>query len=239
MCVLSVAAVGLGSCDGKPDNPCPMGKLPVGDTLFAYNDAYYDKPSRFILFPKTALKLLSGDGAAFVVKGPSNLLSRIGTYQSMDSISLDFEHCIFKYDIFDITIRAENIEYVSVTDSSILDISDTYTSGHLQIRTEGHTTGHVRGQFGALDMTNHSTMGLQVEASMDKFILRHGGQGDVDARAATPAHAWIWLNGPGNVYLPEMDTIHATVNGEGTVFYLGDPYLDTLINGKGSVKKLE
>lgn len=239
MWALGIAAFRLSGCDGKPDNPCPIGKLPLTDTLFTYNEEFYDKPSRFVLFPKSKVRLQSGQGAAYMVAGPHNLLSRLATYQSLDSISLDFDHCIFKYHVFDITIRGDKIDYVSVTDSSILDFSESYAGGNLELRTTGHTTGQIRGAFDELILKNQSSMGLQVEAAMDRFILQHGGLGDVDAQAALPRNAWVWVNASGNVYLPEMDTIHATVNGAGTVYYRGDPYLDTVVNGSGSVKKME
>ncbi|MBI1185153.1 hypothetical protein GC194_12835 [bacterium] len=228
----------LASCHKHVKNPCPNGKLPLADTVFRYDSAYYKSPSRFFIYTKAKVNIVNGDFSSYRVNGPHNLLSRLKTHQTGDSLNLDYSDCIFHYSYFSVTVLAPQIDYLSLHDSSQLAFDANYAQNKLELELNDRVSGKIDGTFESLSINNNSTEAFSIAGAPKNLLINHYGTKDVDARDAKITIADVKNYAKSDLYIPPVETLYVTINDSGNVYYQGDPVIIKKGGGVGSVIKL-
>lgn len=229
----------LSSCgNDNVNNPCPNGKLPLSDTIFSYNDEYYDNPSNFFIYAKSTVSLAKGTFGAFDVQGQQNILNRFRTFQKGDTFNLDYDDCIFKFKPLDVTVFGTAINQVNIHDSSICNFSPDFTQEGLKLNLYDRVSGKIDGQFGVLNIENNSQNPISIEGTHGSLLLSHLGNDDVNALEANIKTANIKSYSKFDVYVSAVETLYVTINDVGNVYYEGDPVLDVKSSGTGQAIKL-
>lgn len=229
------------SCGPDNDfNPCPKGELPLADTVFSYEASFYEEPKNFQIRPNARITLSQTPDARFEITGQANLLSRFSTYQDVDTFVFDFNSCVFQYRILDMNIVASKIESITTKDSCVITTAPDFSSNNFTLRAGDQTRGTLAGDIKKLNVRSESSDTLLVSGTHDEWNAWQYGEGILDARGASLQTAIVSNHGVGHIYLPECDSIQIIIEGEGNVYYKGEPnYLGTTITGTGSVIKLD
>lgn len=238
---LLVAFAFIYSCGPENNfNPCPKGKLPLADTVFNYESAFYEEPKNFRIFPNSRINITQEPGARFEINGQANLLSRFRSFQDIDTLVFDFNSCVFQYRVLDMNLVATEIESVTTFDSCIIEMDPAYTANNFQLNAGKRTKGTVQGAIKRLNVRNESSDTLYVSGTHNDFNAWQYGEGILDARAASMNNVIVSNHGLGHIYLPECDSVQIIIESEGNVYYKGNPrYLGTTITGTGAAIKVE
>lgn len=96
--------------------------------------------------------------------------------------------------------------------------------------------GFENGQ--ALEVRQHGSGDIEATASnFPQITIKLHGSGKVDFQQSTCNKAEVHIHGSGNVLVKAAQTLWATVNGSGSIYYWGNPQITTQINGSGKVIK--
>jgi hypothetical protein len=88
----------------------------------------------------------------------------------------------------------------------------------------------------SLELSLQGAGNLTADGETDHLRVLINGAGNADLAALRARSARAVLNGAGNVTVHAVEELSATVNGVGSVRYVGSPpKLDTQINGVGDV----
>ena len=91
-----------------------------------------------------------------------------------------------------------------------------------------------------LDVVHSSVGSFDISGTVDVQRVNVTGFGEYDARDLASLDAVISIVGNENqtATVRVSDMLTVTINGNGTVFYIGDPVVDAKITGSGSVEKI-
>jgi hypothetical protein len=91
-----------------------------------------------------------------------------------------------------------------------------------------------------LDVVLSGVGDFRISGTVDAQRLNVTGLGEYDARDLSSLDGVISIVGNANqtATVRVSDMLTVTINGNGTVFYIGDPFVDANINGSGSVQQI-
>ena len=91
-----------------------------------------------------------------------------------------------------------------------------------------------------LDATLSGVGNFDISGTVDVQRLNITGLGDYDARDLSSLDATISIvgNDTQTATVRVSDMLTVTINGDGMVFYIGDPFVDSNITGSGSVQQI-
>lgn len=192
-----------------------------------------------MVYAKAKVTLAKGEYGAYGIAGPKNLIGRLQTYQKGDSLYLDYDQCIFKFNPFVTTIYAKQINLVSIYDSSICNFDPNFNQETIAVNTFDKTSGTITGKFGSLFVNHSSINEIAIEGQHASLNLTHNGKSDIDALNGTYLQADITNNSAADVYVSAVESLFVEINNAGNVYYNGNPQLQVKQNGTGQVIKLE
>ncbi len=123
------------------------------------------------------------------------------------------------------------------------------------------SSGNIKGQsqFQAkslrLDMSGSGNIWLEIESTEIKLVVSGSGkitlkgisdkaevsissQGIVNAGELRTRQLEASLSGTGNCHLSVVESIHASISNEGSIYYTGNPVITGTISGAGGVKRV-
>ena len=90
----------------------------------------------------------------------------------------------------------------------------------------------------ALDIRASGVGDIILSGSAQEQAIELRGVGSYDGRELDSAEADVLLNSGGSATVQVRDRLRATINGIGSVYYIGDPVVETSGSGSGNVIKL-
>jgi hypothetical protein len=89
-----------------------------------------------------------------------------------------------------------------------------------------------------LDVDTSGVGDVILSGSVQEQTIRLRGMGNYDGRDLTSAVADVLIAYGGSATVRVQEHLTVTINGSGTVYYIGDPIVDSTINGSGAVVKI-
>lgn len=169
--------------------------------------------------PKLYIK--SGTGFSVEVKGYENILPKLETEVENGTLRIQFGK--------DVNIDNDNSE-VFVTMPSLVSVI-----------SQGNSDINISGDFIGMDIFSINKAGLgnvSVESGAAKnFKLDISGNGNFSGFGMSVENAIINVTGNGNTEVSVSKNLNVTINGDGILYYKGDPQLTKNITGNGKVVK--
>jgi hypothetical protein len=135
---------------------------------------------------------------------------------------------------------------LTVTDLASIELRDnsTVTTSRLSVdrlslRSSGSGMILLSGlAAAALEVEIQAGGGVEVSGAVDRQNVLLTGLGGYDGRDLASREADIEISNAGSATVRVSDRLGATIRGSGSVFYLGDPVVESFISGSGQVVRL-
>ena len=228
----------LKSCgDNGGFSPCIIGESPISEVSHRYDTNYFDPPHHFSIFPKAKVDVMTSSWYGLKVSAQTNVTARLRTLQREDTFYLDFKDCVFRYDQVTATVNGQDIESITLRDSSTLAMDKDYSSEKLNLWLRGAVDGNISGKIGELTVRNSNPSILTHDGENRQLTLNHLGSGDFNAEKALIDSASVVNHGKGNIFLPELQSLIVDILDSGNVYYSGDPEIVSKLIGTGQLIK--
>jgi hypothetical protein len=171
--------------------------------------------SSVVLNGPGTLIIQQGDNESYRVEADSNLLSKISTTVSGNTLSISNLNSVSNGAVkFYVTLKNLNV-----------------------LTTNGGGNSEVTGiNTDKLTITLDNGKMTLVGKTQDLIATINGG-GNIDAKDLQSQTATVTINGEGKANVNVVNTLKAVVNGGGSITYTGNPQVTQQVNGQGSVKQ--
>jgi hypothetical protein len=211
MAALVGAALLLGGCGNHGDNgPTVTETLKVD----SFDSIDIDGAAR--------LEITIGEPASVVVRGSEKSVRRVNTKVSGDTLRI-------KSRAKDWIIRNENAR-----------LTFQITMPRLEsLRLEGGNDVNVAGFAGGeTEIRASGALNMNADGRLEKLTVRLSGAGHADLSRLVTDAATVTVDGVGSVIVNPRESLDATMNGVGAIFYTGSPsHVSTRMNGLGTIGK--
>lgn len=161
------------------------------------------------------LILQQGDNESYRVEADSNLLSKISTTVSGNTLSISNLNSVSNGAVkFYVTLKNLNV---------------LTTNGGGNSEVTGINTDKV-----TITLDNGK---MTLSGKTQDLIATINGGGNIDAKDLQSQTGTVTINGEGKANVNVVNTLKAVVNGGGSITYTGNPQVTQQVNGQGSVKQ--
>jgi len=171
--------------------------------------------SSVVLNGPGTLIIQQGDNESYRVEADSNLLSKISTTVSGNTLSIS--------NLNSVSNGAVKF-YVTLKNLNVLTANGGGNSEVTGINTDKLTITLDNGKMTLVGKTQD-------------LIATINGGGNIDAKDLQSQTATVTINGEGKANVNVVNTLKAVVNGGGSITYTGNPQVTQQVNGQGSVKQ--
>lgn len=168
------------------------------------------------------LEISIGQGPSVQVEAPENTLPNVKTEVREQTLYIEgrFVDWVQNGAGPGVTVRV-----------SVPTLASLRLSGGNEVRVTGFSGGssniHIEG-FSS----------FEAEGALDELIVRMAGAGNADLRKLLAKNARVTVDGVATVHVHPQETLDATMNGVGAIFYTGSPReVSTHINGLGTISR--
>ncbi len=161
------------------------------------------------------LIIQQGDNESYRVEADSNLLSKISTTVSGNTLSIS--------NLNSVSNGAVKF-YVTLKNLNVLTTNGGGNSEVTGINTDKLTITLDNGK-------------MTLSGKTQDLIATINGGGNIDAKDLQSQTATVTINGEGKANVNVVNTLKAVVNGGGSITYTGNPQVTQQVNGQGSVKQ--
>lgn len=166
------------------------------------------------------LEVTIGEPASVVVRGSEKSVRRVESRVSGNTLH----------------IKARIRDWVIRNDRARLTFQ--VTMPRLQsLRLEGGNDVHVVGfAGGATEIRASGALNMDADGHLEKLTVRMSGAGHADLSRLVANEATVTVDGVGSVIVNPRESLDATMNGVGAIFYTGSPrHVSTRMNGLGTI----
>lgn len=171
--------------------------------------------SSVVLNGPGTLIIQQGDNESYRVEADSNLLSKISTTVSGNTLSIS--------NLNSVSNGAVKF-YVTLKNLNVLTANGGGNSEVTGINTDKLTITLDNGKMTLVGKTQD-------------LIATINGGGNIDAKDLQSQTATVTINGEGKANVNVVNTLKAVVNGGGSITYTGNPQVTQQVNGQGSVQQ--
>lgn len=166
------------------------------------------------------LEITIGEPLAVVVRGAEKSVRRVDTRVSGDTLH----------------IKTRAKDWVISNDGARLTFQITVPKLE-SLRLEGGNDVNVAGFAGGETRIRASgAVNLNADGHVEKLEMRMSGAGHADLSRLVADAAKVTVDGVGNVIVNPRESLDATMNGVGAIFYTGSPrHVSTRMNGLGTI----
>lgn len=162
------------------------------------------------------LNITQGSAPAVEVEGQQNLLEFLEVEVINEVLVIDFSECLETGMFFDVSVTLTDLVAISLEGFGNITFENDIVSDELDLFLTGFGDYELRG-------------------SADTLNINIAGEGNVRAFDYTADLCDILIVGNGDVEVTANTSLFVTINGQGNVFYKGNPIVISDINGLGSV----
>lgn len=138
-----------------------------------------------------------------------------------------------------IEIGTEKFNQVKNNSSGTIKSDNTFSQERIKFNLNGSGTIEFRTRAQKITSIVNGSGELNVSGRTDKHVIRTEGSGEINAFYLTADKSKVNAYGSGNCNLYVLDKLEAKINGSSTVNYKGDPEIERVISGSGSVKQAD
>lgn len=140
----------------------------------------------------------------------------------------------------EIYVSVPEIEGLSVSGSGDIIADNRITSRQMNMAVSG--SGNIRLDDLRTDRAKASISGsggvlIEKEGMADEFEASISGSGSVKAEKFEAKNVEVHISGSGNCSIRAIEKLKARVVGSGSVYYSGNPQVDSSVSGSGRVRK--
>lgn len=214
----------------------------IGSGVVAQENRTVSGFTRVVLAGEGTLHIEQGAAEELIVTAEDNLLPYIltevqnGILEIRTQIFIDLKPT----QPIEYHLTVVSLESVMLSGAGDIKVSDLI-SPQLALTLSGVGSVEVTNlQADELDVVLSGVGDFDISGTVDLQRLNLTGLGDYEARDLTSLDGVISIVGNDNqtVTVRVSDMLTVTINGDGTVFYVGDPFVDSNITGSGSVQKI-
>lgn len=186
------------------------------------------------------LEIVQGDTQKIELEGPQSVLEKIITAIDGDRLRIYSKKFIDQYGDLKIYITVRNLTDVTVAGSGDVIVNSPLKTESINIEVTG--SGNIR----IPDLTSIYTE-LQVTGSGDiivkgvskeKVEINVTGSGDVKASEYETKLVDVNVTGSGSAEIYATEKLEGNIVGSGSIYYKGNPLIDTKSTGSGRTKPL-
>jgi hypothetical protein len=170
------------------------------------------------------LEITIGTPASVVIRGSEESVRRVETRVGEDTLH----------------IKSRAKEWIIRNDSARLTFQITMPRLE-SLRLEGGNDVNVVGFAGGeTEIKASGALNMNADGHLEKLTVRMSGAGHADLGRLVADAATITVDGVGSVIVNPRESLNATMNGVGAIFYTGSPsQVSTRMNGLGTIGKRE
>jgi hypothetical protein len=168
------------------------------------------------------LEITIGHPAAVVIRGSEKSVRRVETEVKGDTLH----------------IKSRAKDWIIRNDNTRLTIQITLPRLK-SFRLEGGNDVNVVGFAGGeTEIRASGALNMIAEGHLEKLTMRMSGAGHADLSKLVADNARVTVDGVGSVIVNPRESLDATMNGVGAIFYTGSPsHVSTRMNGLGTIGK--
>ncbi len=176
------------------------------------------------------------------IEASPEILDYIAIHQNTDELSIQLAKKINLANIKPVRIYASSssIQQIINEQIGVVFVQDSINASQLTILLSNNgkiVIQKLRSQ--TLMCTTYGSGELYVNGGFsDSVFITHNSTGKTNLSALSSKFNQTNLNGNGIVSIAVQDTLSATINGDGSIQYIGDPAIFQKIIGKGRIIKL-
>lgn len=210
---LTAAALLLGGCGDRGDNWADKGPLVSERREVEEFDSISVEGA-------TKLEITIGEPISVLVKGQESAVKRVSTDVDGDTLN----------------IRGKARDWIVRNNNSRLTVQITLPKlDSLQVEG-GNDVSVVGFKGGDTRIKATGAANLNADGQLDRLTVRMSGAGNADLSKLLVAEATVTVDGVGNVVVNPVESLDATMNGVGAIFYTGTPRrVNTRMNGLGTI----
>lgn len=156
-----------------------------------------------------------GSAQSLTIRGDSELLSRLETSVSDQTLVVDLEPEVDPRQAFELTIEVPELRSIEISGSASA-AALGLASESFELVISGSGAVQVSGSAGALTT-----------------LISGSGQADLSGLAVREAH--VRVTGSGNLEIDASERLDVEISGSGSVLYRGSPTVSSRISGSGTV----
>jgi hypothetical protein len=186
------------------------------------------------------LEIVQGDTQLVELEGPQSMLDQLNTVIDRDRLRIYTKNFIDQFGDLKIYITVKNLSDITIAGSGDVVVNSRLSTESINLEITG--SGNIR-----IPDLNSVYTECQVAGSGDidvkgvsqeKIDINVTGSGDVKASELKTKHADINIAGSGSVEVNVTDKLEGNIVGSGSIYYKGDPLIDTRSTGSGRTKPL-
>ncbi|MBM0104003.1 DUF2807 domain-containing protein [Steroidobacter sp. S1-65] len=210
---LSVVALLLGGCGDRGDRWSDRGPL-------VSERRELDGFDSIEVEGATKLEITIGEPTSVLVKGNESAVERVATDVRGDTLK----------------IKSKARDWFVRNNNSRLTVQITLPKLESLELEGGNDVSVVGFQGGATRIKAAGAANLKADGQLDQLTIRMSGAGNADLGRLLVADATVTVDGVGNVVVNAVESLDATMNGVGAIFYTGTPRrVNTRMNGLGTI----
>lgn len=170
------------------------------------------------------LEITIGEPASVVIRGSEKSVRRVETKVNGDTLH----------------IKSRAKDWIVRNDNSRLTFQITLPRLE-SLKLEGGNDVNVVGFAGGeTDIRASGALNMNADGHLEKLTMRMSGAGHADLSRLVADAATVTVDGVGSVIVNPRESLNATMNGVGAIFYTGSPSrVSTRMNGLGTIGKRE
>lgn len=168
------------------------------------------------------LEITIGQPASLVIRGSEKTVRRVETEVKGDTLH----------------IKSRAKDWIIRNDNTRLTLQITLPRLK-SFRLEGGNDVNVVGFAGGeTEIRASGALNMNAEGHLEKLTMRMSGAGHADLSKLVADNATVTVDGVGSVIVNPRESLDATMNGVGAIFYTGSPSrVSTRMNGLGTIGK--
>ena len=181
-----------------------------------------------------------GAQQALSIEAEDNLLTYLETDVIGDELLISIANGIDLNPTMPIQFNLTVVDLAEVTHAGVgsIDVPDL-VAPQLSLSLAGVGDLDVTNLTGQTLDVNHAGVGeIRVTGTVDSQTVMVSGVGDYDGEDLVSADAVVTSSAVGSVTVRVSDTLDVTINGPGSVFYIGNPVITSSITGGGTLQKI-
>lgn len=182
--------------------------------------------------------LVQDTTVSLTFEAQENLINYIRTDVSRDKLRLYFkENCYLSDETIRFYISLRELSGITVDGSGVIDGNGAFSSEVVDLDINGSGKIMLNLVANKIDIDINGSGSIYLKGSSQKMKCDINGSGNVYASDHTAYKAFIDVSGSGDCEVYVHDLLDANITGSGSVYYSGNPEIQTHVKGSGSVMK--
>jgi hypothetical protein len=186
------------------------------------------------------LEIVQGENQKVELEGPQSVLDQIITVIDRDRLRIYTKNYVNQHGDLKIYITVKSLSDITIAGSGDVVVNSQLTTERINLEVTG--SGNIRiPELNAVYTEFQVTGSGDIVAkgvSQEKIDINVTGSGNVKASELKTKHADINIAGSGSVEVYATEKLEGNIVGSGSIYYKGDPLVDTRSTGSGKTRPL-